>query len=71
MNGFNILELSIPGVLDVDIVTNQVVNIKNVNTNRFIEKILNSDNPELKLDFQRFFQQNRLSSHLRIACQSK
>ncbi len=71
MNGFNILELSTPGVLDVDIVTNQVVNIKNVNTNRFIEKIINSDNPELKHDFQRFFQQNRLSSHLRITCQSK
>ncbi len=70
-NAFDILEVSTPGILDIDIVSNQVSHDKDVKIPRFLEKILKSDNPELRNDFQRFLQRNRLSSYLRIACQSK
>ncbi len=70
-NGFNVLEVSTPGILDIDIVMNQVSHDKNIEIPRFLEKILKSDNPELKNDFQSFLQKNRLSSYLRISCQSK
>jgi hypothetical protein len=70
-NGFNVLEVSTPGNLDIDIVMNQVSRDKDIKIPRFLDKILKSDNPELKNDFQGFLQKNCLSSYLRISCQSK
>ena len=68
-NGLKILELSTPGNLDVDIVSNRFAASNGILVPRFIEKILDSDD-KVKLAFQRFLQENRLSSHVRIVCQA-
>jgi len=68
-NDLKILELSTPGNLDVDIVSNRFAEDNGILVHRFIEKILHGDD-KVKFEFQRFLQENRLSSHVRIVCQA-
>ena len=68
-NSLKILELSTPGNLDVDIVSSRFAEDNGILVHRFIEKILHGDD-KVKLAFQRFLQENRLSSHVRIVCQA-
>lgn len=61
--GLKIVELSTPGVLDVDIVRNFLKsNPENAQISRFTKKILSSD--ELSKEFQTFLSENLLSSHV-------
>lgn len=69
-NQLKVVELSTPGILDVDIVRNEMLKGDDFRTHRFLTRILASDDDELRADFQRFLQRNRLSSHIRVACQA-
>ena len=59
--GFEVLEVTTPGKLDVDIVTKQKSDVKD----SFINKILSSDE-NVKSKFQTFLQDAKLSSHMMI-----
>ncbi len=65
--GFKILELSTPGRLDVDIVRRAVKNKSAVNIDPFWKYIFNCREEKAWDSLQNFLQENRLSSHVRIA----
>ena len=60
-HGFDVLEVSTPGKLDVDIASKQISDIDDP----FINKILNG-NDIVKSKFQTFLQESKLSSHMMI-----
>ncbi len=62
--GFEIIEFSTPGVLDIPDV---VENMEQVKENRFVEYLLGVRNePELVDSFLKFLQSNRLSTFGRL-----
>lgn len=65
--GFEILELSTPGRLDVDIVRQAVEQNKNLNINSFWRTLFELRTEKAWQGLQKFLQENRLSSHVRIA----
>jgi len=60
-HGFDVLEVSTPGKLDVDIASKQISEI----TDPFIREILGG-NDMVKSKFQTFLQESKLSSHMMI-----
>jgi len=66
-NGFEIIEMSTPGQLDVELVKNTIKNEKNVSIPRFISYMLEKRDENSHHSFQEFLQHFRLSSHFRIA----
>ena len=60
-HGFEVLEVSTPGKLDVDIASKQISDI----TNPFIRDILGG-NDIVKSKFQTFLQESKLSSHMMV-----
>ena len=62
-SGFEIIELSTPGMLDLNILEN---NIDNVKLPKFLKDIINKRDIFVKEAFQEFLQRGRLSSYLRI-----
>jgi len=64
--GFEVLELSTPGELDVDIVRNTVKEDPSVVLPRFIRYLTDDSRTELGASLQRFLQANLLSSHIRV-----
>ncbi len=64
--GFECLEFSTPGLLDVEIVEKAMVLHPEVKVPRFTEYVLKNRDKEAKESFQRFLQQNLLSSYGRI-----
>lgn len=70
-SGLEIIELTTPGELDVDIVRNFVRNNNKFELPRFLESVVNCENDSLRDNFQSFLQKNLLSSHIRIIAQNK
>jgi len=66
-HGFEMLEYSTPGVLDLDIVEREYNKRPSLNIPRFVKSMLETGDEQLKQDFQNFLQSNRLSSFVRIA----
>ncbi len=69
-SGFEIIELSTPGQLDVELVKNAIKN-NNINISRFISYLLNNRDENAHKSFQEFLQRFKLSSHVRIAARKK
>ena len=63
--GFKVVEISTPGKLDIDIMTN---NIDKIN-DKFWKNFLEYSTKNEKLEMQKFISQNKLSSHMMIICQ--
>lgn len=64
--GLQLVELSTPGQLDVDIVRNAVHENPTIPLPRFIRHLICDASDDVREDFQRFLQANRLSSHIRV-----
>ncbi len=62
--GFEILELSTPGSLDIHLIEKE---LHNVEIPKFISDIIINRNNQIKESFQEFLQRSMLSSHMRIA----
>jgi len=65
--GFEIIELSTPGQLDIELVKNAIEKNKDIKVPRFISYLINSRSESAHRSFQEFLQQFKLSSHVRIA----
>jgi len=63
---FRLDELTTPGLLDVDIVSNAVRENPRIDPPRFVREILRPENQGARNAFQRFLSENRLSSHVRV-----
>ena len=63
--GFKVIEISTPGKLDIDIMSN---NIDKINDN-FWKNYLEYSTTDEKYKMQNFISQNKLSSHMMIVCQ--
>lgn len=70
-HGFEMLEYSTPGVLDLDIVENELKKNPKLQVPRFLKSVLESNDEQLKQDFQNFLQSNKLSSFVRIVARKK
>jgi len=64
--GFEIIEYSTPGILDLDIVENEYKQNARNTENRFVRGLLESQSETIRVDFQQFLQRNRLSSYVRL-----
>ena len=66
--GFEIIDISTPGILDTNIIKRQITekqfDIKQ--NNEFLDFIYSINNEELENSFQKFIQENKLSSHMLI-----
>lgn len=69
--GFEIIELSTPGQLDVELVKNAMENNDKLNVPRFISYFLRNRDENAHRSFQEFLQQFKLSSHVRVAARRK
>lgn len=65
-HGFEMIEYSTPGVLDFDIVENELKKHHEIECPRFVKTMVEREDEQLKQDFQNFLQVNRLSSFVRI-----
>lgn len=63
-SGLEVIEISTPGQLDVDIVRNMITAHPDLEVPRFARAIAMADD-DTRRDFQAFLQNHRLSSHLR------
>lgn len=61
-SGFDVLEITTPGALDVDIVSKQLADVKSA----FLRKLIGEGDAERRQKFQAFLQETNLSSHLRV-----
>ena len=69
--GFEIIELSTPGQLDVEFVRNAMQNNDKLEVPRFVSYLLNNRDENAHRSFQEFLQQFKLSSHVRVAARRK
>ena len=69
-HGFECLELSTPGILDVDIVAKAVEKDMDLKISRFTRNLLERGE-ETRNSFQEFLQQNLLSSYARVVLRKK
>ena len=69
--GFEIIELSTPGQLDVELVKNAMQNNDKLKVPRFISYFLKNRDKNAHRSFQEFLQQFKLSSHVRVAARRK
>lgn len=70
-HGFEALEFSTPGILDVEIVVNAVRRDQEIELPRFIRYLLEARGEETKLSFQEFLQAALLSSYGRVLLQKR
>ena len=61
-----LVEISTPGKLDIDIVANALRDIPDLPVDRFARRLALAASPPVREAFQAFLQENHLSSHLRI-----
>lgn len=64
--GLNLVELSTPGQLDVDIIANTHKENPDIRLPRFVSALLDGGDETARQDFQRFLAAHRLSSHIRV-----
>lgn len=64
-SGLEVVEITTPGKLDVDIVANALASNSGIEVPRFIRELLRRP-PSVQEDFQSFLQRANLSSHIRI-----
>ena len=64
-SGLDLVELSTPGELDVDIVRNIVRENPKIEIPRFVHQIINAPD-KVRASFQTFLKMNELSSHIRV-----
>jgi 2-polyprenyl-3-methyl-5-hydroxy-6-metoxy-1,4-benzoquinol methylase len=64
-NGFDVIEVTTPGELDVDIVRNIVNEDPEIGIPRFVRQIISSSDA-VRSDFQSFLKRNGMSSHMRV-----
>ena len=64
---FELVELSTPGQLDVELVLQACAADPSIALPRFIQTLLADRGPLAHQDFQAYLQKHRLSSHVRIA----
>jgi SAM-dependent methyltransferase len=67
--GFDLVEISTPGKLDVDIVANMFREKKDLELPRFVRHLVETADDEAREAFQLFLQENLLSSHIRVIAQ--
>jgi hypothetical protein len=65
--GFELIELSTPGQLDVELVRDAVQGDPSIPLPRFVRRLISEGSVEAYEDFQEFLQKYRLSSHVRVA----
>ena len=63
-SGFEVVEISTPGKLDMDILKNSLREDSSIKIPRFISYMLNQRDESSHQSFQEFLQKNNLSSHL-------
>lgn len=68
--GYDVVELTTPGLLDVSIVENALADHPEIELSRFARQIIESD-AECKAAFQGFLRENRLSSHVRVVARPR
>lgn len=64
--GYEILELSTPGQLDVDLIAQAMADKPDIEVPRFVRNCIVGGGDRVRRDFQFFLQQHRMSSHVRI-----
>jgi len=69
--GFEVIELSTPGRVDVEIVRNVLKSNPDILMPEFIQYILKNRDERTWHSLQDFLQQNRLSSYVRVAARKK
>ncbi|MCL5270553.1 MAG: class I SAM-dependent methyltransferase [bacterium] len=69
--GFEVIELSTPGVLDVELVRQAMAHDPTIEPHPFFKQLLAACPRQAQEDFQEFLQKHRLSSHLRLAAVKK
>ncbi|MCH7960578.1 MAG: hypothetical protein IID08_10615 [Candidatus Hydrogenedentes bacterium] len=69
--GLDLVELSTPGQLDVELVLHATRDDRDIGLPRFIRYLLEERGEEAHADFQAFLQKHRLSSHVRVAAARK
>jgi len=70
-HGFDIIEYSTPGFLDLDIVKSAVKKDPSIEIPRFVETILKNGDDQVHHDFQDFLQLSKLSSFVRMVLRKK
>lgn len=70
-SGFEVLEFSTPGQLDVEIVWNSLQEDPDISVPRFVSYLLRQRTPEAHHALQEFLQRYRLSSHVRVLCRKR
>jgi Zn ribbon nucleic-acid-binding protein len=70
-HGFELIEFSTPGMLDLNIVEEAYRRDPSLEIPRFIKMMIDRDDDQLKKDFQTFLQVNKLSSFVRIVTKKK
>jgi hypothetical protein len=70
-HGFECIELSTPGLLDIEIVANAYKEDPSINLPRFVKYLLDKRDDDAHQLFQEFLQMNRLSSFARIVLRKK
>lgn len=65
-HGFRTLELSTPGLLDVEVLRRSLGSVGDTEESRFFRYFLENRGPDARARLQRFLQQTQTSSHVRL-----
>ena len=68
-SGYRVIKIETPGELDLDIVVNTYRESEGIQRSRFVNLLMSQDNDQINDAFQRFLQQNLLSSHIRVVAE--
>lgn len=69
--GFDFMELSTPGQLDVEVVMRKLSNNKKISGNRILRHLILESGESGREDLQHFLQKYLLSSHMRVVARKK
>jgi hypothetical protein len=70
-SGLDLVEISTPGRLDVDIVANAHRENPQIELPRFVRRLVEKGDDQTRAAFQRFLQENRLSSHVSVIARKR
>ncbi len=69
-SGFQVIDVSTPGQLDLDIVRNITNENPDIELPRFVRHLVHESTPETQQAFQKLLQEQNLSSHIRVVARS-